>query len=213
MKTILFIRHAESEANAGLPTSETAKISLTSKGLLQAQLVASTFTERPSLLVTSPYIRTKDTAQPTIERFHQVNQEEWEVQEFTYIAPFHCLNMTANQRKPLVQEFWDRLDPFYTDGEGAESFLCFMNRVQATLNKIKHRQEKFIVVFTHCRFIQAVLWILLEQDRQVNLDQMERFRNFSFSFEVPNASIFKVNFTNENQINMSNFIIAHLLNK
>jgi broad specificity phosphatase PhoE len=211
MKTIWFIRHAESEANAGLATSNPVKICLTSKGFLQAQSVASTFTEPPSLLVTSPYIRTKDTAQPTIERFHEVNQEQWEVQEFTYIAPFRCLNMTSNQRKPLGEEFWDRLDPFYTDGEGSESFFCFMNRVQATLNKLKHREEKFIVIFTHSRFIQAILWILLGQDRKKYLEQMERFRNFSFSFEFPNASILEIVFTNDNKIKMSNFIISHLL--
>lgn len=211
MKTIWFIRHAESEANAGLPTSNPVEICLTSKGLLQSQSVASTFTQPPSLLVTSPYIRTKDTAQPTIERFHQVNQEEWEVQEFSYIAPFRCLNMNSNQRKPLVEEFWDRLDPLYTDGEGAESFLCFMNRVQSTLNRLKHHEEEFIVIFTHCRFIQAVLWIILGQYGEIDLEQMERFRNFSFSFEVPNASIFQINFTKRNQINMSNFTTSHLL--
>ena len=66
MVSIWLIRHGESEANAGLPTSDVALIELTEKGHQQAQKVASAFTQAPSLIVTSPYIRTKQTAQPTI---------------------------------------------------------------------------------------------------------------------------------------------------
>ena len=51
MISIWLIRHGESEANAGLPTSDVALIELTKKGHQEAQKVASAFTQVPSLIV------------------------------------------------------------------------------------------------------------------------------------------------------------------
>lgn len=89
MRTVWLIRHAQSESNFGLPSFIPAAPPLTPLGIEQARYVAGAFSERPNLIVTSPYVRTQQTAQPTLERFPDVPQEEWPVQEFTYLAP-HC---------------------------------------------------------------------------------------------------------------------------
>jgi len=83
---ILFIRHAESESNAGLRTEHPATIRLTERGQAQAALTAQ-FLPRPALLVTSPYQRTKATAAPLLARFPGAPQAEWPVQEFTFLKP------------------------------------------------------------------------------------------------------------------------------
>jgi broad specificity phosphatase PhoE len=47
-------------------------LELTELGWSQAREVAANWTETPSLIVTSPYLRTQQTAAPTIERFPNV---------------------------------------------------------------------------------------------------------------------------------------------
>ncbi|WP_241212739.1 MULTISPECIES: hypothetical protein [unclassified Sphingomonas] len=44
--------------------------------------VARAWTETPSLIVTSPYLRTRQTAQATIQRFPTVPVEVWPIEEF-----------------------------------------------------------------------------------------------------------------------------------
>ncbi|HJZ47324.1 MAG TPA: phosphoglycerate mutase family protein [Roseiflexaceae bacterium] len=83
MTEVWFIRHGESESNAGLPTSDTAKIVLTPRGLAQAEAIVKAFTRPPHLIVTSLYLRARQSAQPTIEHFPQARLEEWPVHEYT----------------------------------------------------------------------------------------------------------------------------------
>src|SRR5262245_8811627 len=86
-KNVWLIRHAESEGNAGLVTSQPDTIPLTRKGGEQALRLANSFTQAPTLIVTSPFIRTQQSAKPTIERFPAVRREQWQVQEFTHLSP------------------------------------------------------------------------------------------------------------------------------
>ena len=62
MKEVWFIRHGESSANAGLPTTDPGTIPLISKGVLQAKALAKTIGKRPDLIVMTPYLRTQQTA-------------------------------------------------------------------------------------------------------------------------------------------------------
>src|SRR6266568_4822313 len=130
MLTVWFIRHSESEGNVGLATSETAMIKLTARGIEQAERIALAFVEAPSLIVTSPYLRAKQTAQPTLLRFPDARHEEWPVHEFTFLSSLRYRNTTVVDRRPWAAAFWERCDPFYVDGEGAESFANLMNRIQ-----------------------------------------------------------------------------------
>ncbi|WP_197423758.1 phosphoglycerate mutase family protein, partial [Novosphingobium sp. CCH12-A3] len=53
----IFIRHGESTGNAGVPCHDLATIELTERGHEQASAVASSWTQAPALIVTSPYTR------------------------------------------------------------------------------------------------------------------------------------------------------------
>ncbi|MCL1962490.1 MAG: histidine phosphatase family protein, partial [Desulfovibrionaceae bacterium] len=86
MKAV-FIRHGQSTGNAGVPCHDLASIELTDLGHEQARDIAGSWTEAPSLIVTSPYLRTRQTAAPTMERFPDVPVEVWPIEEFTYLQP------------------------------------------------------------------------------------------------------------------------------
>jgi broad specificity phosphatase PhoE len=87
MKEVWLIRHGESEANAGLASSDPALIPLTEKGYQQAVKVSTVISMIPSLIVFSPYLRTQQTAQPTMQLFPQAECQEWNIQEFTFLSP------------------------------------------------------------------------------------------------------------------------------
>ena len=197
MPTAWFIRHAESEANAGLPTTSPTNTKLTRRGSKQAEYIARAFTTQPDIIVTSPYIRTKQTAIPTIERFPRSLQQEWQVQEFTYLSPSQYQGTTIEERRPLAHAYWQRLDPFYVDGEGAESFAQFICRVQQALIDLNTFGDKFTAIFSHEQFIHAVLWILWLGEAQIaesstTPEGMRQFRQFLTTFSMPNGSMIQL---------------------
>jgi broad specificity phosphatase PhoE len=210
MATVWLIRHGESEANSGLPTNDQVNIQLTEKGHLQARQIAISFWEQPSLIVTSPFLRTKQTAQPTLERFPSTPLLEWQVQEFNYLATARRKNTTLAQRIPMADEYWQRCDPFYIDGEGAESFAEMLNRVRSLKKQIQNIDEGFVAVFTHGMFMRALLWSLLFNDIEASINGMQQFRILLNLFQIPNGAILKL--LNHNQeIWLSGVQTSHLV--
>jgi probable phosphoglycerate mutase len=69
MIRVFLIRHGESESNVGLPSADPGSIPLTGDGHRQARQVARVLPGIPALIVTSPYLRARHTAQPTVSRF------------------------------------------------------------------------------------------------------------------------------------------------
>jgi broad specificity phosphatase PhoE len=214
MLTVWLIRHGESEANAGLPTLSPTVTPLTAKGQWQAQQVALSLTRSPDLIVTSPYWRTQQTAQPTRKRFPEVLHQEWQVQEFTYLAPKRYQNTTIEQRRPMSDAYWLENDPFYVDGEGAESFADLLERVRVTQQQLHQLDAEFAtefaVVFSHGRFIRALLWAILTQSTEASPRRMRQFNAFIGSFSVPNGSILKLQ-VESNEIWFSGIDTTHLV--
>ena len=77
--------------------------------------------------MTSPYLRARQTAQPTISRFPAVAGQEWPVQEFTYLTVLNGRASTAAERRPYARAYWDQADPDHA-GPGAESFAGLIRR-------------------------------------------------------------------------------------
>ena len=149
------IRHAESAANADAATSDPASIPLSEAGRAQALSISTALPRRPDLIVVSPFLRTRQTAEPTMSRFPDVPIETWPVQEFTYLSPGRCTRMTAAQRRPLVETYWRRCKPEQVDGPGAESFSAMLQRVRQLRERLATHAAGFIVVFTHGQVMQA----------------------------------------------------------
>ncbi|MBN2116891.1 MAG: histidine phosphatase family protein [Anaerolineales bacterium] len=194
MKEVWLIRHGESEANAGLVTSMPDLISLTEEGHRQAAKVSALIPAVPSLIVFSPYLRTQQTARPTLERFPQVERQEWNIQEFSFLSPALCKNTSRMERRPLVEEYWQRCDPFYIHGEGAESFADLYHRVCAMYRRIEQIEDGLVLIFGHGQFTRMFLLSLLLRPREVTPQLMQEFIWFDKVFEIPNGGIFKVRF-------------------
>lgn len=209
MAIVWLIRHAESEANVGLPTDDQANIKLTNKGHWQAKQIAASFTQQPSLIVTSPFLRTKQTAQPTVERFPAVSQVEWQIQEFNYLASSRRKNTTLAQRIPMAEEYWQRCDPFYVDGEGAESFAEMISRVYQLQKQIRDLKQEFVAIFTHGMFMRAFLWSLLFNSVEPNRESMQQVRVSLDVFKIANGAILKLQTQNQD-IWVGNVITSHL---
>jgi broad specificity phosphatase PhoE len=70
--------------------------------------------------------------------------------EFTFLSPALCRNTTAVERTPWVKAYWERCDPDYVHGEGAESYNRFVGRINQSLDKISSLGPKdTTVIFTH----------------------------------------------------------------
>jgi probable phosphoglycerate mutase len=118
-----------------------------------------------------------------------VPHEEWAVEEFTQLSPEKYKLTTHMDRAPEVARYWARADPNYRDGEGAESFIDFMQRVHAALVRASEHPHKSILMFTHGHFIRGVLWhLLFAPDVYAPL----AFKRFSEGIDVPNLATFKV---------------------
>lgn len=187
-----FIRHGESEANAGGRTSDPAAIGLSNVGREQAELAATRFYKAPELIVTSPYARARQTAEPIIRKYPGARVEEWSVQEFTYLSPSRCKNTTTAERIPMVKEYWGRCDPFYCDGEGAESFERFVRRLRKTKEDILGRGNSFTAVFSHQQFIAGMLWLAQRGEKEMTKESMKDYFSFLAAHPIENAAIVEV---------------------
>lgn len=185
---ILLIRHAESEANAGLKTSDPAAIPLTEKGKSQAIKLAGQFNEAPDLIIITSYLRTRQTAQPLIDKFPSVPVEVWPLHEFTFLSPLACQNTSVQDRLPMVKDYWSRCDPFFIHGEGAESFDQFSTRVKEVWEKLKDLRHSSITIFTHGQVMRFLKQYLEEGDLHIG-DAMQHLEKNKLTRPIQNAEM------------------------
>ncbi|WP_315987086.1 histidine phosphatase family protein [Actinomadura sp. HBU206391] len=192
---VRLIRHGQSESNAGLPTNGPAVTPLTAVGREQAERVAEVFTEPPSLIVSSPFIRAGQTAEPTRRRFPDVPYEEWPVQEFTYLGSLHGPSTTGEERRPHVEAYWERCDPTYVNGGGGESFAALIGRTGDLLGRVDTGSEGLVAVFTHGLFMRALIWSVLTGTREPDAADMRDYRRFAEVYVLPNGCIVDLRLT------------------
>jgi broad specificity phosphatase PhoE len=151
-------------------------IALTPTGHEQAREVSLLIPEVPGLIITSTFTRTQLTAKPTLERFPEAIHEVWnDIQEFTYLSPITCIGTTAAERHERINEYWERLDPDYIDGEGPESFRQFLSRVQASSDRLIRLPNGLTVMFTHAQFIRGMRFWRDNEERDIERI-MKQFR-------------------------------------
>lgn len=192
MADVWLIRHAESAANAGMKTSDPHTIALTEHGWAQARALSAAFQRAPALIVVSPFLRTRQTAHATIARFDGVPVETWPIEEFTYLAPASCAHTTAAERRPRVAAYWQRGDPEYVDGPGAESFSGMLARVAQMLARLRALELPFCAVFAHGQIITAALLLLNADAGETPRELMRRFHAAELASPVANAQIIRL---------------------
>src|SRR5258708_35795501 len=84
---IILVRHGQSVTNAGGRAADHVSNSLTELGRAQAREFAERLDCKPTLFVTSPFLRAQQTSEPLRQRFPDVPVEEWPVQEFSFFNP------------------------------------------------------------------------------------------------------------------------------
>ena len=132
--------------------------------------------------MTSPYLRTQQTAQPTIERFPAVPVETWPIEEFTYLQPAQWNGTRSAERMPYLERYWANADPDYCDGEGAESFAALLRRAEAALARLAALPSPSLAfIFSHGQFIQAVRAVVTQPE----LDDQAKMRRFWRKGEPP----------------------------
>lgn len=160
MTDVWFIRHGESLSNAGEVAIDRSSTKLTDKGWEQASAAALQVNRQPDLIVVTPYIRTQQTAQPLRERYPNAPCETWDLFEFSALSEENYVNRTWTQRTPMMRALWERNDPEYIDGAGAESFSGMLGRITTALARLRTYKDKFIVVFAHGYIIQTTRLLL-----------------------------------------------------
>lgn len=189
---VLLVRHGESEGNAGHAIEDAASTELTALGVRQAQAVAAELPGETALIVVSAFARSQRTAEPARARFPRVPVEVWPVHEFTYLGPQAYAGTTVEERRPAVDEYWHAADPFRVAGEGAESFAAFMDRVGDVRERLERGAASTVVVFSHKKFIHALLWSWLAGAPAANSRRMGRYRGFDHALALPNGGCIDV---------------------
>ncbi len=210
MTEVWLIRHGESVSNANLPTGDPAQSSLTEKGFAEAACIPQAFVKAPDLFVVSSYLRARQTAVPTQQRFPHIPTEDWPVHEFTYLNPVRYHGTTGTERRPYALAYWERNDPDEKEGGEGESFAEMLARVQATILQLSQHPARFIVVFSHGLFLRALIWSVLTGITEATSKTMKRYSHFTQAAQIPNGAIIKAQFPEKGPIFISNFDVAHM---
>lgn len=203
------VRHGESVSNAGLPSHTKPgenwfDYPLTDKGWQQAREVSLKLRHPIDLIVTSKYLRAKQTAAPLIEVNKGTSVEVWPVEEFTYLDPSHYEGTTYKDREEARARYWTRGDPHFQDGSLSESFAHLIRRVDELAIKLINypkfvanengieRIGPSIVIFSHGQFTRALLWRHMFGCLPLTPQTMTHFRQFDLSMEIPNTAILPI---------------------
>lgn len=186
-----FIRHGESMANIGQWDGGFAEIPLTNLGEKQAETIADKWDFTPDLIVVSPYLRTQQTAAPTISRFPSVTVETWPIHEFTFWDPAYW-NAGPDETYEMVERFWRDADPDYRHAEGTESFRDLLQRTEAALARLADRPGlDRVLLFTHGHFMQALRHTLFFPEWTPR-EKMANFRSYDDAHRVKNTETIDV---------------------
>ncbi len=177
---VLLVRHGQSLANAGGIPEDHITNPLTELGHEQARSFAESFASEPTLFLVSPFARARQTSEPLVQRFPAIPVEEWPIHEFHYLAPERHNGTSEEQQIPHMDKYWQRGDPNYFDGPGAESFSAFMDRTRDAMKHLSRLNTGgHIVMFTHGFVMQAFRLLSLFPDA-TDQQLMSNFRRFHF---------------------------------
>ena len=160
MCRLYFVRHGESASNVGGVTMEHAAIPLTPRGVAQAAALAELLPAEPSRVLTSRFLRARDTARPFCERTGRQAEIHPLLHEFEMIDPALLAGMSGEQRRPIADAFWNRADPHERAGPRAETFAEFESRVDDFMGELATLPDR-CVLFGHGQWLGLLLWKLM----------------------------------------------------
>ncbi|PPD50186.1 MAG: histidine phosphatase family protein [Methylobacter sp.] len=185
MKTITFIRHGQSIANAGGITMAHDAIPLSELGTRQAEALADKFKLQPSAIYVSEFVRTHQTARPFCEKISMSATVQPLLNEFSCIDPAFIQGMNGEQRRPIANAYWQEADPTKRMGEGADTFIEFQQRVATFIPELDTLPNNTLL-FGHGIWFGMLTWKLLG----FNSLGMKAFRRFQLGLPMPNCAVY-----------------------
>lgn len=190
MKTIFFVRHGQSTANAGGITMAHDAIPLSELGRLQALSLADALELQPSAIYVSEYVRTHETAQPFCEKVLIQPNIHPLLNEFSSIDPALIQGMNGEQRRPIADAYWQLGDPTTRMGEQADTFHEFEQRVADFILELDTLPDKTLL-FGHGIWFGMLTWKLLGFDAR-DSQCMKAFRRFQLGLPMPNCAVYRL---------------------
>lgn len=187
----IFVRHAQSQANAGGPTLENPIIPLTALGELQARAIAPLLPVTAVAIWSSPYRRTLDTAAPYCTRTGRDPAIHDDLREFETVDTVDLRGSSCEEREAVVAAYWKRSDPDHRSGPGSETFREFHERVACARQQFLPGLPDGTLVFGHGMWMALLFWQLWGF-RSVTRASMSAFRRFQLGFPTPNAGVYRL---------------------
>lgn len=204
IKQFYFVRHGESESNAGGISQPHRDILLTETGHQQAFQVAdwlihhinnhsaTTGHDGINSIWASEYIRTQQTAAPLLQKYPHLSLEIMpDLHEFDFI-PFEMIAGYGQvKRQALSRQYWETATRETRLNNTGESFQQFMLRVQNVLNRMQHMSHGTHIIFAHGTWMAMLLWIINQLNTNKDNDILN-FRLFNQGLAIKNCSVFSV---------------------
>ena len=197
-KNFIFIRHGESDANAGnhlvKPNSE---ISLTERGAVLSRSLANTCANTPSDIYISEFKRANQTAVPLCQKYQITTTELSLLNEFDAIDFDIEKKLTQQEKLALIKRYWLEANPKERIGVQAETYKEFCQRVsQFKLSLPSLNNESFII--GHGMWFAQFIWQTLGLDDGKPSQNMKGFGNFFLNMPISNLDQFHISIINHN---------------
>lgn len=180
---LYFLRHAQGIHNARLPHGPMADIPLTEEGFqtlatIADKIAAADFMQTPDVIRVSPLLRTIQTAEGLKPLYPAVPFElDPYLIEWAHFDVPAGMIMSAEDKVPLIDEFWRRLDPNWVANDLGESFSDCVNRVRHVQQTLFNDPQDSIVCVSHGYFMQTFVMHLIEK-MHATAESMELLRSF-----------------------------------
>ena len=186
-KIIYFVRHGQTENNA-LNVKQGAEGHLSEKGRAQALATAKRFPKekgRPQIIISSPYERTKETAEIIAKELHLKIKYTPLLMERR--NPSEVIGRWGGD--PEVRNIMDHMDRTYHKDDmrisDEENFIDLKKRAKKLLSYIKWRRQKRIIMVTHSNFLKMVASYMLYGDKLTAIE----YAKLSFFNPIHNAGM------------------------
>ena len=212
MKRFVLIRHGQSEDNAGISSSGQGKTLLTNKGKQQAKATGEHWREKPDLIVISPYVRTEQTAAPTIRRYPDVPVQTWAIEEFRQLSAARYEGINSHERWDHYAAHWAKKDPDFKDGDGigAESIRDFAKRLDRLETDLHKADFDLAYIFCHGMFLRAFMLRHIWGNTRPMVEKIDTFRTAFRAWHYPNCGIVKGTIFEDGNMQLGNVSVEHL---